>query len=83
MWEVDLPQKGGPRENKGVFLSSTLGSAFESGLALRSNLIAGGLKATWGPLDLLSEPSLGARNCITRITKQTTTTKNKQIPALI
>lgn len=66
MWEVDLPQEGGFQENKGVFLSLTLGSAFESSLALRSSLIAGGLKATWGPLDLLSEPT-GARNCKTRI----------------
>lgn len=49
MWEVDLPQKVGPQENKGVFLSFTLGSSYESGLALGSTLIAGGLKATWGP----------------------------------
>lgn len=48
MWEVDLAQKSGPQENKGVFLSLMLGPAFESSLALGSNLIAGGLKATWG-----------------------------------
>lgn len=49
MWEVDLPQKVGPRENKGVLLSFALGSSYESRLALGSKLIAGGLKATWGP----------------------------------
>lgn len=54
MWEVDLPQKVGPQEKKGVFLSFfffflTLGSSYESGLALGSTLIAGGLQATWGP----------------------------------
>ena len=54
MWEVDLPQKVGPQEKKGVFLSLfffflTLGSSYESGLALGSTLIAGGLQATWGP----------------------------------
>lgn len=57
MWEVDLPQKGGPQENKGVFLSLTLGPAFESSLALGSNLLAGGLKATWGP------PTSSAKQC--------------------
>lgn len=48
-------QKVGPQENKGVFLSFTLGSSYESGLALGSTLIAGGLKATWGPHASLSE----------------------------
>lgn len=49
MWEVALPQKVGPQEKKGVFLSFMLGSSYESGLALGSTLIAGGLQATWGP----------------------------------
>lgn len=49
MWEVDLSQRVGPQENKGVFLSFTPGSCYESGLALGSTPIAGGLKATWGP----------------------------------
>jgi len=49
MWEVALPQKVGPQEKKGVFLSFMPGSTYESGLALGSTLIAGGLQATWGP----------------------------------
>lgn len=49
MWEVDLPQKVGPQEKKGVFLSFMLGSSYGSGLALGSALLAGGLQATWGP----------------------------------
>lgn len=36
VWEVDLPQKVGPQEKKGVFLSFMLGSSYESGLALES-----------------------------------------------
>lgn len=50
MWEVDLPQKVGPQEKKGVFLSFMQGSSYESGFALGSTLIAGGLQATWGPV---------------------------------
>lgn len=49
MWEVDLPQKVGPQEKKGVFLSFMRGSSYESSLALGSTLIAGGLQAIWGP----------------------------------
>ena len=49
MWEVDLPQKVGPQEKKGVFLSFMLDSSYESGLAPGNTLIAGGLQATWGP----------------------------------
>lgn len=48
MWEVDLSRRVGPQENKGVFLSFAPGSCYESGLALGSTPIAGGLKATWG-----------------------------------
>lgn len=48
MWEVDLPRKVGPQEKKGVFLSFMPGSSYESGLALGSTVIAGGLQATWG-----------------------------------
>lgn len=49
MWEVALPQKVGPQEKKGVFFPFMAGSSYESGLALVSTLIAGGLQATWGP----------------------------------
>ncbi len=49
MWEVDSPQKVGPQQKKGVFLSFTPGSFYESRLALGSTVIAGGLQATWGP----------------------------------
>lgn len=50
MWEVDLSHRVGPQENKGVFLSFAQGSCYESSLALGSTPIAGGLKATWGPV---------------------------------
>ena len=42
MWEVDLPQKVGPQEKKGVFLSFMLGYSYESGLTLESTLTARG-----------------------------------------
>lgn len=61
MWEVDLPQKVGPREKKGVFLSFMPSSSYESGLALGSTLIAGGLPATWGPGAYYSGPCEGHR----------------------
>lgn len=48
MWEVDLPQKVGPQEKKGVFLSFMPGSSSESGLAPGSTLIAGGLQSHLG-----------------------------------
>lgn len=66
MWEVDLPQKVGPQEKKGVFLSFMPGSSYESGLALGSTLIAGGLQATWGPGGPPKAIHVRATDCIMR-----------------
>lgn len=64
-----MPQKVGPQEKKGVFLSFfffflTLGSSYESGLALGSTLIAGGLQATWGPEGPPEAIRVRATDCI-------------------
>lgn len=62
MWEVDLPQKVGPQEKKGVFLSLTPGSSHESGLAPGIALTAGGLsEPPGGPVGLLKRGEGGLR----------------------
>lgn len=55
MWEVALPGKVGLQEKKGVFLSFMQGSSYESGLALGSKLIAGGLQVHLGAWGLLKQ----------------------------